>query len=98
MYHIFCIHSSINEHLHCCHILTVVNNEHLKNIFHLLFHLMYYFKCERTVSSIFTSEQPNIQKDEDLSQVTSVVVEQDLNPVLSGSKAHASPQPEVNTD
>ena len=27
-----------------------------------------------------------------------LMVEQDLNPVLSGSKAHASPQPEDNTD
>lgn len=58
---------------------------------------MYYFKCEHTISSIFTNEQPNIQKDEDLSQVTPVVVKPDLNPVLSVSKAHASPQPEVNT-
>ena len=66
------------------------------NIFHLIFHLMYYFKCEHTVSSIFTNEQPNIQKDEDLSQVTPIMVKQDLNPVLSGSKAHASLQPEVN--
>ena len=57
---------------------------------------MYYFKCEHTVSSIFTNEQPNIQKDEDLSQVTPIMVKQDLNPVLSGSKAHASLQPEVN--
>ena len=41
---------------------------------------MYYFKCEHTVSSIFTNEQPNIQKDEDLSQVTPIMVKQDLNP------------------
>lgn len=65
------------------------------NIFKIFF--IYYFKYEHTISSIFTSEQPNIQKDENLSQVTPVMVKQDLNPVLAGSKAHASPKPEVNT-
>ena len=44
MYHIFFIHSSVNEHLGCIHVLTTVNSAAMKTGVHISFQIIVLFR------------------------------------------------------
>ena len=57
MYHIFFIHSSVNGHLGCFHVLTVVNSATMNTGRHVSFQIMFfseYMPSSRIAGSIFS--------------------------------------------
>ena len=44
MYHVFFIHSSVNEHLGCVHVLTTVNSASMKTGVHTSFQITVLFR------------------------------------------------------
>ena len=42
MYHVFSIHSSVNEHVGCIHVLAIVNSATMNIGMHVTFHTMFF--------------------------------------------------------
>ena len=51
MYHIFLIHSSIDEHLGCFHVLAVVNSAAMNFEVHITFQTDFFFKGKKILGT-----------------------------------------------